>query len=374
MNNQGFRAVAVMVGGTIGAGIFAVPFALGKIGLIPGTIYLLVLGVINLLINLIYGEVVLRTPGNHQMAGYGEIYLGKAGKITVSISHFLGIYGVLLAYLIKIGFFLSLIFNFPRPMLLSLIFFLVLSIAIALGIKTISSIELYLVGLVLSFGVSIALLGMPYLSLANFVRPLFDSHFLFLPYGVVLFALTGSSILPEVKEILQGHHGQMKRAVIIGSLIPLFLYLLFAWIVVGICGPSTSDDAINGLINFLPGWIIRLGAGLGVLTITTAFLSLGLVLREFWNRDFKLSNLTALVLSTLPVLALFLFGIQNFIAVLGITGALSIGSSGVLIIILYLQAKKRNLQKPAYVLRIPEVLLWLIGLIFLVGMVSPWLG
>ena len=58
------RATAVLVGTTIGAGMFGIPYVVSKIGFLPGLAYILVLGALTLFLNLIYGEVILRTPGD----------------------------------------------------------------------------------------------------------------------------------------------------------------------------------------------------------------------------------------------------------------------------------------------------------------------
>ena len=81
-----YRAIAVLVGTTIGAGIFGIPFVVSKIGFVPGIFYLLILGVLVLILNLAYGEIILRTPGDHQLTGYGEIYFGEIGKKIASLA------------------------------------------------------------------------------------------------------------------------------------------------------------------------------------------------------------------------------------------------------------------------------------------------
>lgn len=190
---------------------------------------------------------------------------------------------------------------------------------------------------------------------------------------MILFALAGSSAVPEMEEVLRQRHPKLKKAIVWGSLIPLFTYLFFTWAIVGICGLQASDDAISGLLPFLPSWVVSLGAALGVLTMGTSFLALGYVLREVWYRDYKLSKEAALVLACFPSLILFLLGAKNFIAVLETTGALTGGLTGILIILLYRRALKKGQREPAYHLRVPSAILWVLGVVFLLGMFSPWL-
>lgn len=374
MNNKTPRAIATLVGTTIGAGIFALPYAVTKVGLAAGIFYLLILGVIVLLLNLIYGEVILRTPGDHQLTGYGEIYLGKIGKILATGGLFIGLYGALLAYLIKIGQFLSLVSGLPYPLLLSLVFFVFASLAIYFGLKTVSKIELFLVILMLLFIVTLALVGLPNLFLINYqsnINLLSISRLLF-PYGVILFALTGSAAIPEMEEILRHEPKKLKKSILAGSLIPLVVYLVFIVVILGISGPQTSEDAIGGLHFFLPNWIVKFGASLGILTMSTSFLALGYVLSEVWHRDFHLPKPTNFFLALLPPLLLFLLGTRSFIQVLEYSGALTGGITGILIIGCFWQAKKLGQRQPAYSLKIPQIVLLIIGLVFFLGILSPF--
>jgi amino acid permease len=376
MNSKFLKSVAIMVGTTIGAGIFALPYAIMKAGFVNGMIYLLVLGLLNVLVNLLYGEMVLRTAGDHQMTGYGQIYLGKIGKALASITLFVTIYGALLAYIIKTGEFASLILNLSQPFLFSLVFFALASSAIFFGLKTLAKFELLLTSLILIFIYILALIAFPYLQSINYqpayrqAGQLFINNLL-LPYGVILFALTGMSAVPEMEELLRSEPQSLKKAILIGSLIPLIVYLVFVAVIVGVSGRQTSPDAIFGLLGYLPAWVVRLGAGLGILTMSTSFLSLGFVLREAWFRDFKFNKNLAFPLAVFPSLVLFLLGARNFIGVLEIAGSIACGLSGLLVVWLYYEAKKHGQRAPAYSLGIPKILLLILAIVFILGIFSP---
>lgn len=373
MSNKTLRAIAVLIGTTIGAGIFGLPYAITQVGFGAGIAYLLILGAMILLLNLIYGEVILRTPGDHQLTGYAKIYLGQLGKLLASLALLIGLYGALWAYLLKIGEFAALISNRPHDLLFSLIFFCLASLAILIGLRAVSLLELILVSLMLLFIFILATVGLPHMSSTNFQFSIFNSQFVFFPYGIILFALTGYSAIPEMEEVLRQDHGQLKKAILAGTLIPILVYLIFVFVIVGIAGPLTSEDAISGLRLFLPNWVVRFGAGLGILTMSTSFLSLGYVLREVWFRDFRLPKPSALILALLPPLVLFLLGTKSFLMILEITGALTGGLSGLLIIALFLQAKTAGQQTPAYSLNVPKIILGILGLIFILGIFSPFI-
>ena len=98
-----YEATATMVGSIIGAGILGIPYVVSQAGFLVGFINLVVLGVIVFVLYLYLGEIILRTPGKHQLTGYAERYLGVWGKRLMLVSMVFGIYGALIAYLLGVG-------------------------------------------------------------------------------------------------------------------------------------------------------------------------------------------------------------------------------------------------------------------------------
>lgn len=365
MSNKLLRAVTILITTTIGAGIYGIPYAINQAGIFLGFFFLFFLGAVVYLLHLLYGEVVLKTEGEHQLAGYGEIYLGKTGKYLAIISLLTGIYGALLAYTIKTGEFIALISNQPYPVLFSLLFFAISSIVIYLGYQVVSAFGIVLLGITIGLIGLIGLISLPHFSLSNF--QLLSSSFTLLtsifPYGVILFALTGSVAIPEMAKTLHETPQLLKKAILLGTAIPVLFYLLFSLIIIGVSGSNTSNDAISGLVNFLPSWVAKLGAGLGIITMSTAFLSLGYILRKTWQWDFGFSKPQAFLLAVFPPLVLFLIGSSNFIQVLNLAGALTGGLTGILIILLYFKVKKTDRH---------SFFLWLLILLLTLGMLSPF--
>lgn len=367
-----FKAIAILVGTTIGAGMFGIPYVISQIGFVPGLIYLLLLGGLVLILNLAYGEVILRTPGDHQIAGYVNVYLGKSREMyntLVTIVVFTSLYGALLAYLIKIGEFVSLLLGVNAPTIFSFLFFLLAYFIVYYGLKAVSSYQLYLVGFLLILVAVIAVLGVGKIQTENLMGSNLSA--ILIPYGVLLFALSGNSVIPEMEEVLRKEPKKLKKSIIIGTIIPLLSYLVFAVMVVGVCGRLTSDDAVSGLLLFLPDHIIKLGTVLGILTMGTSFLSSVYILKETWQRDYKVPKKTAFALAAFPALILLLLGANEFIRVLEFSGAISGGLAGILILLMFQEAKKKGKRKPAFSFKIPKILISLLYVVFALGMLSP---
>ncbi|MBU1110258.1 hypothetical protein KKB83_01425 [Patescibacteria group bacterium] len=364
------RAILLQIGAVIGAGIFGIPYAVTHAGLPLGIFYLLFLTGVTLLINLAYAEVILRTPGDHQLTGYGRLYLGRIGTFLAFLSLITGAYGAILAYTTQTGKFLTLLLGTSgTDIIFGLLIFALAAIGVILGLKKVSQMESIIVPGIVILILLITFLGLPHFSKNNLVGGTDNLMVALAPYGVIFFALSGSTVIPEMEELLRNKHTSLKKAVVWGTLIPALIYLLFTLTVVGICGKTTSPDAIPGLIQFLPTGIIKIGALLGVLAMFSSFLILGYVLKEMFYRDFRMSSLLSWGLSFAPPLVLFLLGARDFVKILGITGGIMGGLTGILIILIYLKARKVGEKEPPFALNLSLPLLVLMCLVFAGGIV-----
>lgn len=372
MQKHIWDGVSTFVGTVVGAGMLAIPYAVQQAGFWTGTIVILIVGSAVLLMNLMLGEVVLRTKGNHQLTGYAEKYLGKWGKHAMLLSMLVGIYGALIAFTIGSGTSLATLFG-GSTTIWSGIFYLLMMIAVFKGLKIIELLEdwlsptkMFLLAIVL--GIAFFSVKFTSLNLSGF-----SANKLLVPYGVVLFALLGTAAIPEVKEETKGHWRDLKKVLVIGSIIPLVAYLLFAIAVVGITGKNTTEVATLGLSTALgsnAGVLLHLFA---IAAMSTAFMTLGLALKEMFVYDYGWSATKAFFATmTIPFLAL-LAGVHSFVEVLGIAGAVAGGIDGILIVLMFWNAKHKSQRKPEYSLQIPLVLGIFLLLMFLLGAVHALL-
>jgi len=366
-------ALSTLIGTIVGAGVFGIPYVINRSGIIPGFFYFFILGGAVLLIHLFFGEIVLRTKEKQRLIGYSQRYLGKWGKILITIAVILGVAGALLAYLILAGDFLEILFS-PYTNLtsfyFSLIFGVVLSCFIFRGIKLIAPTELFTNFLFFSVIAIIFSLCLPRINFSNL--PLFNLPDIFLPYGVILFSLIGWSAISEITEILKTAEEKksLKKILILGTIIATVFYILFSLGIIGITGGKTSTDVLSGLIPFLGGKIIFFGALAGLITLADSFLILGLYLRNTFIYDLKISkNLACLTACGIPLI-LFLIGFRSFIGTIGFVGTVLGVIEGVIIILIFKKAKTMNDRQPEYSLKIPSALLYFLIAIFIFGAIS----
>lgn len=357
-------AVSTLVGAIVGLGMFGIPYAVERAGFTVGIFYIIGLGIVTLLLHLIYGEIVERTQGKHRLTGYAEKYLGKKMKGAVGAAVMLAVYSSLLAYIIVGGKFLALLFPGISPTVLSLTFWFVLSFVVWKDLRTVGWIEFLMTGFLLFFVVVLFGWGGSRIDVQNF--PPFHSADFFLPYGVILFAFSGIFAIPEIREMLKGDGARYKKAIIVGSLVPIIVYLLFTILVVGISGRDTSQDALAGLLGHVSHGAVFLGAILGVLAIATSYIALGLDLKHTLKYDWRLRGNVAGLTATLVPLFLYLLGIQAFITVIAVSGAIFGAVIGLVILLIYRKAKKSGDKKPGFELALPSLLYY--GLLCLLSL------
>ena len=327
------------------------------------------MGLAVLFLHLMFGETVLRTEGKMRLSGYSQKYLGKKGKFVVTISTIIGITGSLLAYIILGGNFLRIIFSSVSNLSsfsFSLIFWIILAYFVFKGIKAIAPAAVFtniaffiIVFIVISF-------LLPKFSINNF--DLFNSGNIFLPYGIIMFSLTGFAAIPEITDILKTskERKRLKTVIIVSSFISIILYLLFSLGVVGVSNGSTSEEALSGLVPFLGQKIIILGALFGVITIADSFLIICLYFRNTLIYDYGFSKILASsVASFLPLLLFLKF--QNFTQVVGFAGTILGTIEGIIILLIFKKAKKLGDRTPEYSLNVSNFLIYSLILLLVLG-------
>lgn len=366
-NNKNFwLAIFSLVGTTIGAGIFSLPYVFFKAGFIIGLFEFIFLVGIVLLIQLIFGEIVLKIRGKKRFISYAEECLGYKWKFPVTISVIFGGIGVLLVYIILAGYFLSFIIN-QSAFFSSLIFFAIWFLLILVKPKMFGRVEFIFSFFVILIIALISLFNIKYINFNNFTG--FNAGNIFLPYGVILFAISGYYVIPEVEDILGSEKKKMKKAIIYGTLAPAVFYLFFVLVVLGVSGSLISQDAISGFSNALNSKAVLLvGSILGLLAVTEASLSQGVYIKETFLYDFKINKWLSWLATGLAPFLLFLLGARNLVAVIGIVGALFFAFNAVIILLIHKKLKLSEIE-PSYEIKLSNFSYYFISLFVILGAV-----
>ncbi|MBI5797916.1 hypothetical protein HZA98_03365 [Candidatus Woesearchaeota archaeon] len=365
MDQKLLKSIGMLVGLTLGAGILGIPYVFAKAGFFTGLLILLLLGIVTIIINLYTAEVTLSTKGIHQLSGYAEKYLGRKGKFLMGLTMIISAYGAMIAYLLGIGEAVSTIFNIPSLYVI-LLFFILLSYAVLRGIRLIEILELGINCGVITVLVVIMLLSLRGISLQNFSA--FHPSLVFLPFGVILFALAGAAAIPDMRMELDKDKKKLKKAIILGTIIPLVLYILFATVIVGVTGTETTAIATIGLGNTLGSYMIILGNIFAAFAMATSFLLMALALLWTYNYDYKFKKGLAWALTVFVPLFIILIGFHDFIEALALTGSIAGGLQGILIVLMHRKAQKNPERKPEFSIKNNIVLSSFIIVIYTMGM------
>ncbi len=366
-----WEAIATLVGTIIGAGILGIPYVIAKAGFWTGIFDIVLLGAVVLIIYLYLGEVVLRTKGFHQLPGYAEKYLGGIGKKLMIFSMVFGNYGALIAYIIGVGLALAAIFG-GNALTYSIVFFIIVAVIIYKGLKAVGKSELVMLPFIVFFILIISVLSIQHIDIGNFVT--FDLTKVLVPYGVILFAFLGAAAIPELEQELVRNRKLLKKAIIIGVLIPVISYLIFAVAVVGVSGLGTSEIATIGLGEVMGSYMVIIGNVLAIITMTTSFLTLALALKQTYHYDYKLNKNLSWALTLFIPLIIALSGFTTFIQVIAISGVIAGGMEGVLIVLMAMKAKKLGDRKPEYSVKINWLIATVLIGLFAVGAAYLLLG
>lgn len=362
---KGFlEAIATIVGTIVGAGIFAIPEAAVRAGFAVTTWWLFFLAAVVALLHTMYGEVVLATRERHRLVGYARLYLGKHAAQLAFVSTVVGMVGSLLAYIILAGDFLFAFFReaLPSPLLTTIVW-AVLTAAVAMGIRTVARMELLMTG---------GLVAILFVLLASLATEITPEHFVtvhswdtaFLPYGVFLFALWGAAAIPEIRDVVEGDDRSFRRAIIIGTIIPAILYLVFMTVTVGAFG----EDAAGNIVEVLSQKpLMRLSvAAFGFFAVATSFLVLGDYLVKTFEYDLRVRRPLALAILASPLL-LFFLGARDFLIVVSVIGTILGAIDGTIITLSWHRVRSQNVSESPRAVRVPLTLAYLLVVLFLLG-------
>ena len=365
MKSKFFPALAVLIGTAIGAGFLGIPYVIGKSGFLPGIIYLFLIAIFMLIIKLYLGEISLRTKGNHQLTGYAERYLGKPGKWLMFFAMIFGIYSALIAYLIAEGQTLSYVISGTQnySFIFSILFFILMAFLTSIGLRALKKYEKIAMIFVIAFILLIFFFFISGVKPENLTY--INKENIFMPFGLILFSFLAFSAMPEVERILHGQEKLMKKVILAGVLIPLIIYFIFTLVVVGNLGNGVQEIAVLSLGRFF--------SLLAVLTMFTAFFALSIAIRDMFRFDFNLGRtkgwLLAIIIPLIFFLLIYFFKFASFIQLLSLSGIVSGGLTGILILLMNKKAKQEGNRKPEYIIKISWPIIIILSAIFILAVI-----
>ncbi len=338
--NHYIGGILLVSGTTIGAGMLALPVITGFMGFIPSIITFLIIWAIMLCTSFFFLDVNCSIPGEINLISMAHKTLGVKGKVIAWIFYILLLYSLISAYIAaSTPIFTEAIayitgYTLPRfvsPFALPVLFggFVYLG---TLGVDLIN--RLLMLGLGISFVILV-------IFLPSHIEPALLTHFDFKPsilaVPVIITAFGYHIIIPSLTTYMHHDKKHLKWVLFIGSLIPLIIYLLWEFLILGIVpiegkvglaeAWQQGYSSTQPLVRIIQNKWIRIGANFFTFfAIVTSFLGVSLSLSDFLTDGFKIKKswegrLTACLLTFVPPLIFVITYQRGFIVALEYAGA-----------------------------------------------------
>ncbi|MGD8234339.1 aromatic amino acid transport family protein [Vibrio sp. TRT 1302] len=324
----------IIAGTTIGAGMLALPLASAGIGFTTSLIIMIALWALMAYTALLMIEVHQHADQDATLHTLATQFLGIKGKWVASFAMMFLFYALCAAYIAGGGAqFGERIATFSgieiSPTTSTVLFTLLVAAVVTIGTATVDKVNRVL------FSIKIIAMVMVLTFLAPNVT---ESYLLSMPVeqGLVIaaipviftsFGFHGS--IPAIVNYLDGHTPSLRKAILIGSAIPLVIYIFWQVVTLGVVNQSQllENQGLSSLISTLATTVHRsnLAQTIGIfadLALLTSFLGVSLGLFEFLGDKINKSGnggsrvLVGLV-TFLPPMGFALFYPQGFIAALG---------------------------------------------------------
>lgn len=323
--------ILLVAGSAIGGGMLGLPIVTGISGFYPAIVIFLFCWVFMTITALLLLEVNLSFKKNINFMTMTEKCLGKFGKIICWITYLFLFYSMLVAYIDGSG---SLTRNFlSQKMRLnveywqaSLFFTALFGIAVYFGTIFVDRLNrLFMLGLILTYFFVIGL-GAPEVQTNFFSHQMWKYSLLAIPVTITSFGY--HNIIPTLTHYLKRDRSKMIQLILIGGALPLFVYILWDWLILGVVPYLHFEKALS--VDHMLGYIKYPLVGVfaqyfAFFAIITSFLAQALALVDFLRDALKVSNnwvnrfwLVLLVLTPPYIFAMVYPGV--FIQALGLVG------------------------------------------------------
>ncbi|MEL7290903.1 MAG: aromatic amino acid transport family protein [Pseudomonadota bacterium] len=333
-NSKVLGSTLIIAGTTIGAGMLALPLASAGIGFTTSLFIMLGLWALMAYTALLMIEVHQHAENSATLHTLANQFLGKKGKWLASFAMLFLFYALCAAYIAGGGAQFAervstLLDREISPTNATLLFTLIVASVVTIGTATVDRVNRVL------FGLKIIAMATVLVFLAPNVT---ESYLLSMPVeqGLVIaaipviftsFGFHGS--IPAIVNYLDGHTPSLRKAIVIGSSIPLIVYIFWQLVTLGVVNQSTllQNQGLSALISTLATTVHQsnLGQTIGVfadLALLTSFLGVSLGLFEFLGDSLKQrgasgSRVSVGLVTFLPPMGFALFYPEGFITALG---------------------------------------------------------
>jgi tyrosine-specific transport protein len=335
------KGLLLVAGTSIGGGMLALPVLTSAAGFWPALLIYLLCWIFMACTGLLFLEICLWSDGETNLVSMAEQTLGFFGKGAAWILYLFLFYCLTLAYVVGCGNMVADLFNGAiSDWVGSLLFVACFAPIVYVGARLVGRINLILmVALIFSFFLFVAV-GFRDVDPALLVRRNWWLILAAMPIAFTSFAYQG--IVPTLVSYMHKDPRKTRLAIILGSAVPLLVYIVWEWLILGIVpykGPNglqealkQGQSAVHPLKEVLQNPTVYLvGQAFAFFAMVTSFLGVTLGLVDFLADGLKVSktslNKVALAAAVfLPPLAFAYTHPHIFLSALDFAGGIGCAS------------------------------------------------
>jgi tyrosine-specific transport protein len=307
MNSKLFGGILLIVGTAIGAGMLALPVTTAPGGFLGAALLLISCWIVMTFTAFLILEVNLWLPPDSNLISMAKSTLGCWGEAVAWISFLLFLYSVLSAYVSGgadiIHDLVNSVFRIHiSQQLTAIIFLAVMGSIVYQGMQSVDYVNRILMSTKFLALFLLILLMMPLVHSSRLTT--LHVQALTPAVSVVVCAFTFALILPSLRSYFNDDVKKLRKAIIIGSAIPLMCYLFWIGVIFGNVPVSgihglfamlTSPDPNSALVGSLQvylqnSWINTAAHAFTTVALTTSFLGVGITLTDFLADGFKIQK------------------------------------------------------------------------------------
>jgi len=283
--------VLLVAGTSIGGGMLALPILTSVTGFIPSLCIYLLCWLFMASTGLLFLEITQWMHREANIVSMAQRTLGRPGKIVAWILYLFLFYSLNIAYIVESG---KTVVEFANGQMADwmgpIIFLILFAPCIAISTALAGRINLILMaGLILSY-ICFVVLGIRYINPQLLISANWLQAPRALPIAFTSFAFQG--IIPTLASYLHYDVHKGRKAILIGSFIPLIAYTIWQTLIMGIVpieGANGLAEALQNDLNAVQAikyfvnneYIYAIGQSFAFFALITSFLGVTLGLRDF---------------------------------------------------------------------------------------------
>ncbi|MCF6807396.1 amino acid permease [Thiotrichales bacterium 19S9-12] len=239
-----FGSIMIVIGTQIGAGILAIPIITAELGFPLAFLLMIISWLLMTYTAILVSDIALHMPKGTSFGRMAKLTLGTPGAVISWLSFLLLLYTISVAYIsAAASAFGHLLPSIPH-WVLAILFVAVFASVTLLGTSSVDWVNRILLSIKLLFLLLACFTLFGYIELPNLSDHAFNGMTLLLAIPVLITSFTSHLIVPPLVDYLNRDKKAIFRVMLIGSSIPLTLYILWEIAVLGTL-------PLNGPISFM---------------------------------------------------------------------------------------------------------------------------